>query len=148
MSYNTSQADSTPFFEDVISGLGRNTKQLPSKYFYDQRGSQLFDQITQLNEYYPARTEHSIIEQYAVEMADQIGQRAMLVEFGSGSSTKSRILLDALQDSLAAYVPVDISEEHLLATVSSLRESYPNLEILPAVADFTEHFALPAFGQR
>lgn len=76
-------------------------------------------------------------------MADQIGQRAMLVEFGSGSSTKSRILLDALQDSLAAYVPVDISEEHLLATVSSLRESYPNLEILPAVADFTEHFDLP-----
>ncbi len=146
MSRNTNPTEPSidqSFLQDVIVGLGQETKQLPCKYFYDQRGSRLFDQITQLDEYYPTRTERAIIEEYATEMAVQIGQRAMLVEFGSGSSTKSRILLDALKDSLAAYVPLDISDEHLLATVSSLREAYPDMEILPLVADFTAHFELP-----
>lgn len=131
------------FLQDVVTGLGKSVKQLPCKYFYDQRGSELFDQITQLDEYYPTRTEHAIIEKYAEEMATQIGSGALLVEFGSGSSVKTRTLLDALSSSMAAYVPVDISEEHLLATASSLREAYPNLEILPLVADFTTAIELP-----
>ncbi len=133
-----------PFLQDVIEGLSRKPKQLPSKYFYDRRGSRLFDRITELDEYYPTRTEHAIIERYADEMAAQIGRRALLVEFGSGSSTKTRTLLTALKDSLAAYVPVDISEEHLLATAASLQKAYPSLQILPCVADFTEPFDLPA----
>ncbi len=150
MSQNTNQADPPlvqSFLEEVLLGLGQDAKQLPCKYLYDQRGSELFEKITQLDEYYPTRTEHAIIEQYAVEMAAQIGEGAMLVEFGSGSSTKTRVLLDALKESLAAYVPVDISDEHLLATAQSLRKAYPNLEILPLVADFTDHLQLPKASQ-
>ena len=130
------------FLDDVVHGLGRSPKQLQCKYFYDERGSQLFDQICELPEYYVTRTEQAIMDAHAVEMAEQLGEKVMLVEFGSGSSSKTRVLLDHLNRP-AAYVPLDISEEHLLKTASCLREHYPELEILPLVADFTQPFELP-----
>lgn len=130
------------FLKDVVRGLSQLNKRLECKYFYDERGSRLFDQICELDEYYLTRTEQQIMDQYANEMAYQIGPDAMLVEFGSGSSTKTRALLDAARQ-LAVYVPLDISEEHLLKTAIGLKKSYPELEIRPLVADFTKPFTLP-----
>lgn len=133
---------SQEFLREVREGLSRQPKTLPCKYFYDERGSRLFDRITELPEYYLTRAEQLIMERHVEAMARQIGPRAMLVEFGSGSSTKTTTLLDHLEDPVA-YVPLDISEEHLLKTAERLRAAYPRLEILPVVADFTEPFALP-----
>lgn len=130
------------FLRDILDGLSSEPKRLDCKYFYDERGSQLFDRITELPEYYLTRTEQAIMEAHVAEMGAQIGSGVMLVEFGSGSSTKTRILLDHLEAPVA-YVPLDISEEHLLKTATALRKSYPDLEILPVVADFTERFELP-----
>lgn len=130
------------FLGDVIQGLSDSPKRLPSKYFYDQRGSELFDQICDLDEYYLTRTEAQIMETHGAAMADCIGAGVRLVEYGSGSSTKTRILLDHLEDPVA-YVPVDISREHLLSTSAALRDDYPDLEVLPVHADFTCDFALP-----
>ena len=117
-------------------------KELPCKYFYDKRGSELFDRICLLDEYYLTRSELSIMEHLASEMGSQVGPDAMLVEFGSGSSVKTRYLLDALA-TCAAYVPVDISGEHLDLTTAELAADYPCIEILPVCADFTRPFALP-----
>ena len=130
------------FFSDVVDGLSRPNKSLPCKYFYDERGSQLFDEICALDEYYLTRTEQAIMDQYADQMAAQLGERVMLVEFGSGSSTKTHVLLENLIQP-SAYVPLDISEDHLLKTASALRLDFPNIEVLPVVADFTRDFALP-----
>ena len=130
------------FRDDVIAGLGQSPRAIPCKYFYDERGSQLFDQICDLDEYYLTRTELAIMERYAGEMADQIGSGVMLVEFGSGSSVKTRILLDQLHQPVA-YVPVDISQDHLRKTCAALQKRYPDIEILPCCADFTEDFQLP-----
>ena len=130
------------FFEDVVNGLSQPNKSLPCKYFYDERGSQLFDEICELDEYYLTRTEQSIMNQYADQMAAQLGERVMLVEFGSGSSTKTHVLLENLIRP-SAYVPLDISEDHLLKTASALRLTFPTIEVLPVVADFTREFALP-----
>ncbi len=133
------------FLDDVRLGLSppRPGKTLPCKYLYDEIGSQLFDRICETPEYYPTRTEMGIIEANVSSIADQIGQRVMLVEYGSGSSLKTRRILDALDDP-AAYVPVDISEEHLLKTADRLRSAYPHVTISPRVADFTAPFVLPA----
>lgn len=130
------------FLHDVISGLYREPKQLPSKYFYDARGSRLFDQICELEEYYVTRTELAIMQRYAADMAAQLGSGIRLVEFGSGSSIKTRILLDHL-DQPVAYLPVDISREHLSRIAHKLSLAYPLIEILPVCADFTADFALP-----
>jgi dimethylhistidine N-methyltransferase len=130
------------FMEDVIHGLSQSPKQLHCKYFYDERGSELFDQICALDEYYLTRTEVSIMETHISEMAFQLDSQIMLVEPGSGSSTKTRILLDALHDPVA-YVPVDISSDHLHKTAERLTKAYPQLEVLPVVADFTQSFELP-----
>jgi dimethylhistidine N-methyltransferase len=130
------------FLSDVFEGFSRSQKSLPCKYFYDERGSQLFDQICELDEYYLTRCEQAIMNQYVGEMAFQLGERVMLVEFGSGSSTKTRVLLENLIEP-AAYVPLDISEEHLLNTADVLRKRFPEIEILPLVADFTKPFVLP-----
>lgn len=130
------------FGEAVSEGLGKTPKTLPCKYFYDERGSQLFDQICELDEYYLTRAELEIMQRHAAGMATQIGPRAMLVEYGSGSSVKTRLLLDQLTD-LAAYVPVDISREHLQRTADQLSAAYPNIEVLPVCADFTLGFELP-----
>ncbi|QXD14621.1 L-histidine N(alpha)-methyltransferase [Rhodocaloribacter litoris] len=130
---------------EVLDGLRRPQKTLPSKYFYDERGSRLFDEITRLPEYYLTRTELDIMTRYVAEMAACLGPRCLLVEYGSGSSLKTRILLDHLPD-VAAYVPVDISRAHLEAAAARLAEEYPGLRILPVCADYTASFELPDPG--
>jgi len=115
---------------------------IPSKYFYDERGSRLFDAITELEEYYPTRTEQAIMEANVAEMVARIGPKSLLVEYGSGSSRKTRILLEHLPD-LAGYVPIDISREHLLRTATDLSAAYPDLNVLPVCADYTSGFELP-----
>jgi dimethylhistidine N-methyltransferase len=135
------------FLADALGGLRDTPKRLSSKYFYDQRGSQLFDRICQLEEYYPTRCELSIMDEFAGEMGQQIGAGAMLVEFGSGSSVKTRYLLDSLPEPIA-YVPIDISGEHLRQASRRLAEDYPRIEVLPVCADFTRRFSLPAARRR
>jgi dimethylhistidine N-methyltransferase len=130
------------FLADVLEGLGRSDRRLSCKYFYDERGSQLFEQICELEEYYLTRTEQAIMDQYAAEMASQLGENVLLIEFGSGSSTKTRVLLENLIDP-AGYLPLDISEEHLLNSAEQLRHRFPEIEILPCVADFTDPLVLP-----
>jgi dimethylhistidine N-methyltransferase len=130
------------FLHDVVTGLQALPKSLPCKYFYDERGSELFDRICQLDEYYLTRTELALMDQFAPEMGAQIGPGTMLVEYGSGSSVKTRYLLDGLIDPVA-YVPVDISGEHLRKTARELARDYPRIEVLPICADFTQDFALP-----
>jgi len=130
------------FAREVLAGLGEPQKQLPCKYLYDERGSQLFDRICELDEYYLTRTELEIMERSAGEMAAALGSRCFLVEYGSGSSIKTRLLLDQL-DSPSAYVPVDISGEHLHNTAARLESLYPDLNVLPVCADFTTEFTLP-----
>jgi len=134
--------DKKAFYDDVVDGLSRRPRSLPCKYFYDERGSQLFEKICKLDEYYLTRTELSIMRQYANEMAEQIGPGVSFVEYGSGSGIKTRILLDHLRDPVA-YVPVDISREHLQQTADHLARLYPDIEVLPVCADFTEDFELP-----
>jgi L-histidine Nalpha-methyltransferase len=132
----------TTFFRDVIAGLSREPKSIPCKYFYDAVGSELFDRITDLDEYYLTRAEMSILEGRADEIAAVIGSGAVLIELGSGSSRKTRILLDQLAG-LAAYVPVDISEDHLLASSEQLRTAYPHIPVFPVAADYTQEYELP-----
>ena len=134
--------DSALFRRDVLAGLACDQKQLPSKYFYDERGSRLFETICEMDEYYLTGTELDIMRRFAPEMGAQIGAGVMLVEYGSGSGTKTRILLDHLPEPVA-YVPVDISGEHLRRTAGQFAQDYPNIEILPVAADFTRPFPLP-----
>jgi len=134
------------FLEEALAGLQAQPKRLPCKFLYDERGSALFEQICELPEYYPTRTELGIMESGAAEMARRLGQNCLLVEYGSGSSTKTRLLLDHL-DRPAAYVPVDISREHLLQAARALARSYA-IEVLPVCADFTERFELPQSRHR
>jgi L-histidine N-alpha-methyltransferase len=131
---------------DVLRGLKGTPKRLSPMYFYDERGSQLFDEICELPEYYITRTETDILRTHARAIAACIGPNALLVEFGSGASTKTRLLLDELPD-LAAYVPVDISRTHLMAAAQRIKAAYPHLEVLPACADFTQPFTLPKPGR-
>ena len=135
--------DLATFRAEVLTGLQSFEKTLPCKYFYDRRGSELFDQICGLPEYYPTRTEAGIMRDNAEEMAALFGPDCLLIEYGSGSSTKTRILLDHLPQ-LAGYVPMDISREHLHRTAAGLAAAYPHLDILPLCADYTADFALPA----
>ncbi len=130
------------FLRDVLRGLRLTPKQLPCKYFYDEAGSALFDRICALPEYYPTRTELSIMERHAPEIAETLGEDVLLVEYGSGSSAKTRVLLDHLIKP-AGYVPVDISREHLLASTEALKLRHPEIEMLPVCADFTEPFEVP-----
>ena len=130
------------FRDDVFEGLSREQKELPCKYFYDDRGSELFNTICGLDEYYPTRTETALLQAHGREMADLIGPSVCLIEFGCGSLLKTRLLLDALR-SPAAFVPIDISADHLLQSAAGLAADYPNLEVLPVVADFTRPVKLP-----
>jgi dimethylhistidine N-methyltransferase len=129
--------------DEIVEGLLQPQKNISPKYFYDERGSQLFDAITGLPEYYLTATEIGIMRRNIDEIIELVGKQASLIEFGSGSSLKTRILLEHL-DELAVYVPVDISEEHLLASAQQIGSEFPNTEILPVVADFTREFDLPA----
>ena len=126
----------------MLQGLQDARKELPSKYFYDYVGSHLFEQICALDEYYLTRTEHSIMQERMAEVVTLLGPNCLLIEYGSGNSTKIRMLLDALQDP-AGYVPIDIAKEQLLRSVASLATAYPALEVLPVCADYTSDFALP-----
>ena len=134
--------DVSQFRDEVWAGLSHPQKTLPCKYFYDERGSALFESICELPEYYPTRTELSIMERYAPAMASLLGKRCLLVEYGSGSSRKTRLLLDRLHDA-AGYVPIDISRQALAESAHALAASYPSIEVLPVCADYTEPFELP-----
>ena len=135
-------SDSRMFLEEVLAGLGSAQKTLPCKYFYDAKGAQLFEAICKLEEYYPTRTELGIMEQHARDMAQRVGPRAFLVEYGSGSSIKTRVLLDVME-SPVAYVPIDISRETLLASAEDIAKRYPELEVLPLCADYLASVRLP-----
>lgn len=130
------------FLDDVLAGLRATPKAIPSKYFYDERGSRLFDRITRLDAYYPTRTEEAILRDNIGEIVALIGRGVALVEYGSGSSVKTRILLDHLVDP-EMYVPIDISCDHLEAVADRLTARYPELPILPVCADYTRPFQLP-----
>lgn len=130
------------FRSDVLQGLRKSPKRLSCKYLYDRRGSQLFDAICELPEYYLTRTELQITRRFAREIAEQIGPNAALIEFGSGSSLKTRILLDHLEPP-TIYIPVDISQDHLHQAASELDSAYPQLKVRPVCADFTQEFELP-----
>ncbi len=132
---------------DEATGLTLPQKSLSPKYFYDAHGSKLFDDITELPEYYLTRTELGIMRAFVDEMTASIGDKASVIEFGSGSSTKIRILLDSL-DEPVAYIPVEISRSHLMQAAQDLADDYPGIEIIPVCADFTRPFELPDTAQR
>jgi len=130
------------FAGDALAGLKGTPKTLPSKYLYDTRGSELFEAICEQPEYYPTRTELSILNDQGSAIADTIGPRAQVVEYGSGSGVKTQRLLSALLDPVA-YVPVEISHSALNASVAGLAAQFPDIEMLPVCADFLQPVALP-----
>ncbi len=126
----------------VVEGLSRPAKELPCKFLYDERGSRLFDDICALDEYYPTRTEIAVLRARAGRVAELIGGPCHLVEYGSGSSVKVRILLDALPE-IAAYTPVDISKGHLIRSAASLARDVPDIKVIAVCADYTRPFEIP-----
>jgi len=135
------------FLEQAIAGLSTSPRTLPSKFFYDERGSDLFQEICELPEYYVTRTETEILRRYGAEMADSIGENAELVGFGTGAGVKTRMLLDHLKN-LIAYVPVDISKQRLTDSAEALSREMPGLEILPVCADYLQPLELPTPSRR
>jgi dimethylhistidine N-methyltransferase len=131
----------SPFADDVLDGLSQHPKRLSPKYFYDATGSELFEQITVLPEYYPTRTELSILRDRGSAISAILPKGAALVEFGAGATTKVRLLLK--ECAFGAYVPVDISGDFLKAQADALRQDFPTLAVYPVAADFTVPFALP-----
>ena len=129
------------FRRDIIEGLSREPKATPPIWFYDQRGSELFEAITDLPEYYPTRTETALLERHGPDFAAAIGPGRAVVEFGAGSSRKTPHLLRAIDP--AAYVPVDISGDFLHASSAQLASAFPGLPVLPLVGDFNADLALP-----
>lgn len=150
---NTSLLQSPAFFdmhpdtgdlrEEVLSGLRRSLKSLPPKLFYDQTGSELFERITSLPEYYPTRAEIAILKAYGAEIARLAGDDCILIEYGSGASRKIRILLNAL-GGRCRYVAIDISKQQLIESTAQLAAEYPGIEAFAVCADYTRPFALPA----
>lgn len=135
-------AQRAAFRADVIEGLSKPQKTLPSRWLYDDRGSELFEEITQLPEYYPTRTETAILRDEAAAIADFAGPRATLIEYGAGAGVKTEIVLAAL-DRPAAYVPVDIAGDFLMGSADRIERRFPTLDVRPVVADFTDDFDLP-----
>ncbi|MBX7495450.1 L-histidine N(alpha)-methyltransferase [Qipengyuania sp. 6B39] len=129
------------FRADVLSGLRQHQKAVPARWFYDERGSQLFEQITQLDEYYPTRAETEILRERGDDFARLIGPERSVVEFGSGSSVKTPLLLEAIDP--AAYVPLDISGDFLRQSAAALAEKFPGVPVHPVEADFMRKVALP-----
>ena len=134
--------ETSDFAAAVRQGLAQPQKIIPARFFYDHAGSQLFEAITDLPEYYPTRTEIGILAAHAADIANAVGPGRAVVEFGSGSSAKTPLLLRAIAP--AAYVPVDISAEFLHQSAATLAEGFPGLAVLPVAADFTAPFRLPA----
>ncbi len=131
------------FRADVVAGLSRAAKELPCKYFYDEAGARLFDRICDLPEYYLTRAELEVMGSHAGEMAAALGAGCLVIEYGSGSSLKTPLLMSRLRYP-AGYVPVDISREHLYASAAALAARLPGVEVRPVWADFTERFDVPA----
>lgn len=129
------------FRADVLTGLGARPHAIPARWFYDKRGSQLFEAITRLAEYYPTRTETALLESIARDVAHHVGQHGAVIEFGSGSSTKTPILLRHLRP--AAYVPIDISGEFLRESAAALARDFPEIAVHPVEGDFLQPLALP-----
>ncbi len=134
-------------YSEILTGLKLEQKELPPKYFYDEKGSALFDQICGLEEYYPTRTETEILTENIDEIVDSIHSNSVIIEYGSGSSIKTKILLDNLPD-LGTYIPVDISYSHLHKSAKALQSRYPNLKIIPVTADYTKNFDLPSIASK
>lgn len=128
--------------DEVLYGLTGPQKSLPSKYFYDERGSKIFDEITELEEYYPTRTERDILKQNVEEIGCHLGDEVILIEPGSGSSDKTRILLKGLNN-IAGYIPIDISGDYLFSVASELQKAFPEITIEPLQADYTHSIDLP-----
>nr|WP_087574983.1 L-histidine N(alpha)-methyltransferase [Sphingomonas sp. CDS-1] len=136
------RAPDPAFRRDIIEGLSRHPKATPPIWFYDRRGSELFEAITDLPEYYPTRTETALLERHGPDFAAAIGTGRAVVEFGAGSSRKTPHLLRAVDP--AAYVPIDISGDFLRAASAELASAFPGLPVLPVVGDFNGELALPA----
>ncbi len=130
------------FQQDVLAGLAQERKAIPARWFYDMRGSQLFEAITSLPEYYPTRTEIEILSEQGAALAQAIGRHRVVVEFGAGSATKTPLLFDAIAPS--AYVPVDISGDFLRESCQVLARQYPSLPIFPIEADFNRPVPIPS----
>ncbi|RDV03121.1 L-histidine N(alpha)-methyltransferase [Undibacter mobilis] len=141
-SFIADDAETSAFAADVVKGLSAQRKRVPPKYFYDAVGSELFERITEQPEYYPTRCEMSILREQGAEIGKLIAPGAALVEFGSGSNQKARILLAAVKD-LAVYVPVDICGPMLEQEAAELVPDFPALKVRPVEADFTQAFELP-----
>lgn len=141
------QPSRTDMRSDIVNGLSQPEKWISSMYFYDEYGSQLFDRICETPEYYPTRTELAIMQGNIQAMCDRLGPDVMLIEPGSGTSEKVRLLLRHL-DSPVAYVPVEIAREHLLAAAESINAEFPELEVLPVCADFTQPWEVPLATRR
>jgi len=131
------------FRADVLAGLSHRQKTLPSRWLYDQRGSELFEEITRLDEYYLTRTETAILRRHAEEMAALCGERVVLLEYGAGAAIKSEILIDALR-APRMYAPIDIAADFLAETVERFRDRFPDLTTRPIITDFTADFDIPA----
>lgn len=138
---------SADFAEAVLQGFARKLRNLPCRFFYDERGSALFEEITQLEEYYPTRVETALLEAYGAEIAERMGDARVLVEFGSGSSRKTSLLLSALAR-VDMYVPIDVAGESLAEAAEWLAERHVGLAIRPLVADFTKTCTLPVVARR
>ena len=136
-------AENEQFAADLHAALSRSPKAISPKYFYDETGSKLFEQICDVPEYYPTRTELTLLQTHAADMAAQFGPSVQLVEYGAGALRKVRLLLDAMPRDGVQFVPVDISGPHLLAACDGLAADYPGLAIQPLVADFTRPHTLP-----
>jgi L-histidine N-alpha-methyltransferase len=130
------------FRADVAFGLSQRRKNLPSRWLYDNRGCEIFEEITRLDEYYPTRTETAILRDSAREIADFCGEKAILLEYGAGAGIKTEILIEALERP-RLYVPIDIAGDFLDETVVRMRQRFPELQTLPVVADFTREFEIP-----
>ena len=131
------------FKREVLAGLHETPKRIPSKFFYDERGSELFELITTTPEYYLTRTELSILQEYLPSMAESVGSEATIVEFGTGAGVKTEMLLKAL-NTPRVYIPIDISKEQLRRASNELQEQFPFLTILPVFGDYTTPISLPA----
>lgn len=139
---NDGWAVRSAFYDDVLAGLAKQPRELSCKYFYDAWGSRLFEEICELPEYYPTRTELAIMRGAIGEMVEAIGLRSLLIEYGSGNSLKTCLLLDHAPE-LAGYIPIDISETQLTRAVQALGNLYPRLRVWPVCADYTQPYHLP-----
>lgn len=143
IAFHDYQPERDDFLKDVLLGLSKPQKQIPAKYFYDEDGSALFDAICDLDEYYPTRTEIGLLKQHSTQIAELIGARCIVIEYGSGSSQKIPILLACLNEPLA-YMPIDICKEYLLESSGRIAAYQPGMDVIAICADYTKPMCMPA----